>query len=184
MVSTIPDKARLRGLPKEPSRLASKPPPIVMIPTSISVRPISVTTVPVTRGVMIRLASRMHWLIVIATDDPARHKPKMIPSAVRGEAPAARLRPAVEIIGPRNTKLVPWMLRRRDPMGPIPRDWSSVASPETNSDMLTRKTVFARSSLRALQMIRGGVMIPTNTANTCWRATKSVSRKGGLSSRP
>jgi hypothetical protein len=55
---------------------------MVVIPTSISVRPIKVTTVPVTRGVMTRLASLTHWLIKIATADPARHKPKMIPSAV------------------------------------------------------------------------------------------------------
>src|ERR1035438_7239242 len=122
--------------------------------------------------------------MVMATSDPARQPPKIIARARVADAPAAMLSPAVEIIGPRNTKLVPCMLNRPDPTGPIRCVWMSVARPDTNNDMLTRNTVLARSSFSALQMINGGVMMPTNTANTCCKATNSVSRNGGLSSRP
>src|ERR1039457_5594082 len=182
--TTIAASRRFCGLPKEPSRRASKPPPMLVIPTSMSVSPISVTTVPVTSGVITRVARRMNWLMVIATSEPARQTPKIIPRARVVDAPAAMLSPAVEIIGPRNTKLVPCMLSRPDPTGPIRRVWISVARPDTNNDMLTRNTVSARSSFSALQMINGGVMMPTNTANTCCKATNSVSPSGGLSSRP
>ncbi len=71
------------------------------------------------------------------------------------------------MIGAMNVKLVPWMLSSPEPIGPIRRVCSTVASPKTNSDMLTRYAVCAASSFSAPAISRGGVTMPTNTANTC-----------------
>lgn len=59
-----------------------------------------------------------------------------------------------------------------------------VATPDTMSDMDTRKLVVSVSSLSALAMMSGGVTMATNMANRCWAAAKSVSRKGGRSLSP
>lgn len=53
-----------------------------------------------------------------------------------------------------------------------------VATPDTMSDMDTRKLVVSVSSLSALAIMSGGVTMATNMANRCWAAAKSVSRKG------
>ncbi len=51
--STMPESARFCRLAKVPSALAAKPPAMVVMPTLTRVRPMRVTTMPVTVGVMI-----------------------------------------------------------------------------------------------------------------------------------
>ena len=108
------------------------------MPTCTSVRPISVTTVPVTTGVMTRLASWMNLLASMTTSEPARHSPKTSPRASADDAPPATAIDAVAITGAMKVKLVPWILSRPEPTGPMRWVCSNVAAPETNRDMLTR----------------------------------------------
>ena len=89
-----------------------------------------------------------------------------------------------EMIGPIKEKLVPWIQSRPHPIGPTVRHWMNVAMPETMSDMETRYPVVSKSSCRAPAIIKGGVTMATKIASMCCRAAKSVSFKGGLSSRP
>ncbi len=102
--------------------------------TPMRLKPIKVTTVPVTSGVKTLRARWMKRLRTISMGDPARQTPKMSASP---DVPFPPWTPAARR-GPRKAKLVPWMLRSPDPMGPNGRTWMKVATPETNKDMPTR----------------------------------------------
>lgn len=146
------------------------PPPQEIMPTLIRLIPISVTTMPLTRGVMIRRAYFSMRLTNISTTEPATVAPNMA-----GNPPA---RPAV-IIGPINEKLVPWIHNKPQPILPNRRHWINVATPDTMSDILTKKLVVSWSNCMALAIMSGGVIMATKIANKCCSAAKTVSRKGG-----
>ena len=88
------------------------------------------------------------------------------------------------MIGLMNEKDVPWMQSSPVPTGPNLRHWTKVASPDTKSDIETRKPVVSRSNFSAELMMSGGVMIATKMASRCCKAANSVSRRGGRSFRP
>ena len=52
MSSTVPARPRFSKEPKLPSALAPKPPPKSVMPTCTRLRPMSMTTTPLTVGVM------------------------------------------------------------------------------------------------------------------------------------
>jgi hypothetical protein len=56
--------------------------------------------------------------------------------------------------------------------------------PEAKSAMLTKKDVSSAGRPSPVVTMSGGVMMPTNMASVCWRATKHVSRSGGRASTP
>ncbi len=100
-------RPRFSADPKLPSCFASNPPPTLVIPTSTRVSPINVTTMPVTKGVMMRLAQRMKGLKTIGTSAATRHTPNTAPKASCCEPPALNTDWASAMMGPKNTKLVP-----------------------------------------------------------------------------
>ena len=71
------------------------------------------------------------------------------------------------MIGPMNEKLVPCTQSSPQPTGPSLRHCINVATPDTKRAIDTRKPVVARSILRALAMISGGVMMATKMASRC-----------------
>ena len=100
-------RPRLAADAKVPSCFASNPPPTLVMPTLTRVSPISVTTIPITNGVMIRLAERMNGPNTSGTNAVTRHTPNTAPSACSRDPPSAMIAPASETMGATNTKLVP-----------------------------------------------------------------------------
>ena len=98
--------------PKVPAVLAASPPPQALMPTLMSDMPMSVTTMPLTKGVTTRRAYLSIRLTNISTTEPATVAPN-----TAGSPPA---KPAA-IMGPMNEKLVPCMQSRPQPTGPMRR---------------------------------------------------------------
>ena len=96
--STKAAKPIWRKAPKVPSACAAAPPPQAEIPTLIKLIPISVTTIPDTKGVMTLRVYFNTRLINISTEEATIQAPKI--------ALSPPVKPA-EIIGPMNEKLVP-----------------------------------------------------------------------------
>ena len=89
-----------------------------------------------------------------------------------------------DMIGPINEELVPRMQSRPHQINPTRRHWIKVEMPDANNAIETKYPVVSKSSFNAPAMISGGVMIATKIASKCWRAAKSVSRRGGRSFNP
>ena len=173
--STSTARPMLSMLPNVPAALAASPPPQALMPTFMRLRPISVTTMPDTRGVIILRVYFNRRLMIISTEDAAMHEPNM-----SGSPPAS---PAL-IMGPMNEKLVPCTHSSPVPINPKRRHWMKVETPEANRAIDTRKPVVSTSSESAPDMMSGGVIMATNMASRCCKAANSASFSLGLSSRP
>lgn len=161
--------------PKVLLAIASWPPPQAVMPTFMRLIPISVTTMPETRGVMMCLVYFNTRLMAISTLLPTMQAPKTV--ARPPESPA-------EMMGPMKEKLVPWMQSSPQPTGPMRRHWMKVEIPEAISAVETSVLVVSMSACRAPAMMSGGVMMATKMASRCCKAAKRASRRGGRSSSP
>ncbi|KPW87951.1 hypothetical protein ALO75_200067 [Pseudomonas syringae pv. coryli] len=178
--STNAPSARFTGAPKSG---ALKPPPRSVTPTLIRLTPINVMTIPVTSGVMTLRSWLMQRLSAICTSAPKKHTPKIIAMMSSGLPPRCLTRKPADNTAPRNAKLVPC---RQIMPAPIPngrRAWMNVPVPETIKAMLIRYGMYWVRP-RVEPMIRGGVMIPTKLARTCWNAAKMAVQGLGRSFRP
>ncbi len=108
------------------------------MPTLIRLMPISVITMPVTRGVI----TRRNWLIkrlnTICTAAPKKHTPKIIARMSSGLPPRCFTRKPADNTAPRNAKLVPCRQIMPAPMPNGLRAWMKVPTPETINAMLIR----------------------------------------------
>ena len=112
-----------------------------VMPTWIRLRPISITTTPVTTGVMTRLSHGNTVPSAISIRLPARQVPNSTASTCSSLAFCERaINPAV-ISADTKLKLVPWMLNSPEPNGPMRWDWIQVATPETTSAIDSRLAV-------------------------------------------
>ena len=82
--------------------------------------------------------------------------------------------PAMATMLPTAAKLAPIITGMRMPTGPIPNDWTMVATPATSRSALIRKATSSRDSPAAWPMIKGTAIAPPYISSTCCRPTGSV----------
>ncbi len=184
MASTRPDSIRFSPLAKVPLDIAEKPPPMLIRPTLIRVRPIISTTMPVTSGVIRRLTKGRMRDTPISTKEPAMTTPKIAAITASTGVPCLTISAPPAISGPTKLKLVPWTISRPAPNGPKRLHWTKVAMPEITSDIDTIRVVSRGDTPSAWQISRPGVTIGTMIASRCWSAASRAMGGRGRSSRP
>lgn len=165
--STTPASIRFFGAPKVWSFSAAKPPPMDVSSTWISEMPMIITTIPDTRGVMMRRARCSTRESRISVQEATMRVPNSAAIIVGTSAPPFfSARPPI-ISGVTKLKLVPCIDSRPDPTGPQALICRMDASPEANSDMLIIWRVSSAGRPSAWQISSAGVMTATNIASRC-----------------
>ncbi|MNZ22917.1 hypothetical protein D3C78_400170 [compost metagenome] len=169
---------------KVPLAMAPKPPPMLIRPTLIRVRPIISTTMPVTNGVIRRLTKGRMRDTPISTNEPAITTPKIAAITLSTGVPCLTISAPPAISGPTKLKLVPCTISKPAPNGPNRLHCTKVAIPEMTSDIDTIRLVSRAETPNAWQISRPGVTIGTMIASRCCSAASRPISSRGLSSRP
>ncbi len=166
----------------EPKSLALLPPPKVLIPTEIRLKPMDKTTVPVTTaGENLRRGFRKNPNTV-SIRPPRMEAPIMAPYAM---TPPPIL-DATLLNTPIKPEDVPMIRGTLPPIGPMAKSCTKVTSPATNMAFWRRLNCREANSPPAMPqapvMISSGVRLPTNMASTCCSPKGIAWRRGILPS--
>ena len=181
--STRPDSVRFSALAKVPLAIAPKPPPMLIRPTLISVRPISSTTMPVTSGVIRRFTNGRMRDTPISTNDPAITTPKIAAITVSTGVPCLTIRLPPAISGPTKLKLVPGRSAGRRPAAEaLALDEGGDAG--NHQRHRHDQGRIAADTPSAWQISRPGVTIGTMIASRCCSAATKATIGAGRSFGP
>ena len=120
---------------------------------------------PVTSGGKKRTTLDMNGAMIIPKKPAAMVAPKIPVMPMPGI-------PAIATMLPTAAKLAPIITGMRMPMGPMPHDWTMVATPATSRSALIRKAISSRLRPAAWPMIRGTATAPPYISSTCCRPTR------------